>query len=133
MANRIKVAIAVSILTLRQQGWSFRRIAKALGVHRETVARYVRLAQTGAKPATNLSTGSAGPDEPKPASLSAHSASLGAGRNSGPKNLCEPFREAGFIPGIERSCRYNCLSGFMSFRPEEDVWWTYRQRASDTC
>jgi len=38
MANRIKVAIASLILTLRQQGWSFRRIAKALGVHRETVA-----------------------------------------------------------------------------------------------
>ena len=85
MANRIKVAIAVSILTLRQQGWSFRRIAKALGVHRETVARYVRLAQAGAKPATNLSTGSEGHGEAKPANLSAG--------NSGPKSLCEPFRE----------------------------------------
>lgn len=47
MANRIKVAIAGSILTLRQRGWSFRRIAEALGVHRETVARYVRLAEAG--------------------------------------------------------------------------------------
>ena len=42
MANRIKVAIASSIIVLRQQGWSFRRIARTLGIHRETVARYVR-------------------------------------------------------------------------------------------
>jgi transposase len=85
MANRVKVAIAGSILTLRQQGWSYRRIAEALGVHRDTVARYVRLAGAGAKPATNLSTGSEGGGGPKPANLSAG--------NSGPKSLCEPFRE----------------------------------------
>jgi len=42
MANQIKVAMVNSILTLRRQGWSFRKIAKALGVHRQTVARYVR-------------------------------------------------------------------------------------------
>jgi transposase len=93
MANRIKVAIASSILTLRQQGWSFRRIAEALGVHRETVARHVRLAEAGAKPATNLSTGSEADGEPKPANLSAPSASLRTGGTSGPKSLCEPFRE----------------------------------------
>jgi transposase len=105
MANRIKVAIAVSILTLRQQGWSFRRIAETLGVHRETVARHVRLAEAGAKPATNLSAGSEADGGPKPANLpagrsptageglSAPSASLRTGGNSGPKSLCEPFRE----------------------------------------
>ena len=35
MANWIKVAIVESILRLRQLGWSFRRIARALAVHRE--------------------------------------------------------------------------------------------------
>ena len=85
MANRIRVAIIESILRLREQGWSFRRIAQALGVHRETVSRYVRLAEAGAKPATNLSTGSEADGEPKPANLSAGT--------SGPKSLCEPFRE----------------------------------------
>jgi len=85
MANRIKVAIVESILRLREQGWSLRRIAQALGVHRETVSRYVRLAEGGAKPATNLSTGSEADGGPKPANLSAG--------NSGPKSLCEPFRE----------------------------------------
>ena len=51
MANRIKVAIASSILTLRRQGWSLRKIARTLGVHRETVARYVRLEEADSKPA----------------------------------------------------------------------------------
>jgi len=45
MANLLKVAVVHTILTLRQQGWSLRRIAREVGIHRETVARYVRLAQ----------------------------------------------------------------------------------------
>ena len=36
MANRIKVAVSSTILTLHEQGWSFRRIARTLGIHRET-------------------------------------------------------------------------------------------------
>lgn len=53
MANQLKVAMVNSVLTLRRQGWSFRRIARALGVHRDTVARYVRQAEDDSKPATN--------------------------------------------------------------------------------
>ena len=79
MANRVKVAIAGSILTLRQQGWSYRRIAEALGVHRETVGRYVRLAEAGPKPATNLSAGSEAEAGAKPAEVTAGD---GAGRRS---------------------------------------------------
>jgi len=51
MANRIKVAVSQTILTLHAQGWSFRKIAWTLGIHRETASRYVR-AQV-AKPASN--------------------------------------------------------------------------------
>jgi transposase len=51
MANQLKMAEIHSILTLRTRGWSFRRIARELGVHRETVARYVQLAGAPAKPA----------------------------------------------------------------------------------
>ena len=43
MANRLKMARVQTILTLRSRGWSFRRIARELGVHRETAARYVGL------------------------------------------------------------------------------------------
>ena len=84
MANRIKVAMASSVLTLRQQGWSFRRIARELGVHRETVARYVGLAEADAKPATNPTAGAEGEGGPKPAKVTAGI--------SGPKSQCEPFR-----------------------------------------
>ena len=57
MANQIKVAMVNSILTLRRQGWSFRKIAQALHIHRDTVARYVRLAESSPKPATNPTLG----------------------------------------------------------------------------
>ena len=51
MANQLEVAKVNSILVLHQRGWSSRRIAAALGVHRQTVLRYVRLARDGPKPA----------------------------------------------------------------------------------
>jgi hypothetical protein len=41
MANRLKMAKVNSVLRLHAQGWSYRRIAAELGIHRETVARYV--------------------------------------------------------------------------------------------
>lgn len=69
MANQLKVAVVDAILGLIEQGWSYRRIARELGVHRETVARYARLAQNGdAKPA-NPTPGSDGDDYPKPANV----------------------------------------------------------------
>jgi hypothetical protein len=44
MANQLKMALVQAILLLRKRGWSFRRIARELGVHRETVARHAALA-----------------------------------------------------------------------------------------
>ena len=55
MANLLKMALIETIQSLRAQRWSFRRIARELGIHRETVARYVRLAQS--KPADHPSGG----------------------------------------------------------------------------
>ncbi|HNS22761.1 MAG TPA: helix-turn-helix domain-containing protein, partial [Sedimentisphaerales bacterium] len=66
MANQLKMAVVQAILTLRRLGWSQRQIAEKLGIHRETVARYVHAPPGEAKPATN----------PIP----------------GPESLCEPFR-----------------------------------------
>jgi transposase len=49
MANQLKMATIDTILTLHQQRWSVRRIAKTLGIHRDTVARHLRQAkQAGA-------------------------------------------------------------------------------------
>ena len=71
MSNILKMAKIESIKTLKKQGWSNRKIAKELGLHRETVRKYVNLekAESDSKPA-NPPAGSAGPP-----------------------SLCEPFRE----------------------------------------
>ena len=42
MANQLNMATIDTILTLRQQGWSVRRIARTLGIHRDTVARHLQ-------------------------------------------------------------------------------------------
>ena len=53
MANELEMAKVNAILKLCERGWSFRRIARELGVHRETVARHVRQHRPdAAKPAT---------------------------------------------------------------------------------
>jgi transposase len=95
MANQLKMAIIDSILALHLRHWSQRRIARELGINRETVSRYLQQAADLSKPAIaptgsaaegNLSkpaiapTGSPGPQEPP--------ADLGRGRPS----LCEPWR-----------------------------------------
>jgi transposase len=43
MANQLKMADVQSILTLHARGWSRRRIARELGLDRETVGRHLRL------------------------------------------------------------------------------------------
>jgi len=60
MANQLKMATVSAILALRERGWSFRRIARQLGVHRETVSRYVRAAEAAAKPAIPTAGSEAG-------------------------------------------------------------------------
>jgi transposase len=42
MANQLKMAEVQAILALARSGWSSRRIARQLGVHRETVSRHRR-------------------------------------------------------------------------------------------
>jgi transposase len=51
MANLLSMAKIDSILTLHQRNWSIRRIAKELGLHRDTVARHLRLLEQTAPPA----------------------------------------------------------------------------------
>ncbi len=49
MANQLKVAKVLSIKTLHEQGWSQRRIARELGVSRDSVAKYLRQQSKPAK------------------------------------------------------------------------------------
>ena len=43
MANLLKMAKKYAIISLLENGWSYRRIARELCVDRETVARYDKL------------------------------------------------------------------------------------------
>jgi len=84
MANRLKMAVVNAIITLNQRNWSNRRIARELGIDRETVKRHLDLAQNGSKPAINAPLGSAmvkvGEDQNQ------------NGKLSGPDSQCEPYR-----------------------------------------
>ena len=119
MANHLKMAQVHAIQVLRTRGWSFRRIARELGVHRDTVARYVRLAEAGAEP-SNLPTGCADQNRPNlPAGADLDPVDQGAGGQnrpnppagpvldapcqgySGPLSRCEPFRRA-IIEGLDQ-------------------------------
>jgi transposase len=114
MANQLKMAVVQTILTLTRLGWSQRQIARKLGIHRETVARYIHSTPADSKPASNPIPGSEPvPEviaEAKPASNpipgcetagvvaqnptpgSGVDATPGPGRTCGPESLCEPFR-----------------------------------------
>jgi len=67
MSNLLKVAMIETILSLRQRGWSQRRIARELGIDRQTVARYLRQPATPAKPAIAPLGSPPLDDSPKPA------------------------------------------------------------------
>ena len=61
MANLLKMADIQAILALHAHGWSSRRIARELGIHRGTVSHYVR--QADSKPA-GAPTGSSAAIDP---------------------------------------------------------------------
>jgi transposase len=74
MANRLKMALVDSINTLVQQGLSQRKIARLLGVDRQTVRRHVRLASNPARAPTGSPAGSSLPPAVQP-------------------SACEPYRD----------------------------------------
>ena len=55
MANRLKMAMVEAIVALVARGWSQRRIARELGVNRETVGRYLDLARRQGEAAAGAS------------------------------------------------------------------------------
>jgi transposase len=65
MVNQLKMAIIQAVLQLHASGWSQRRIARELGLHRETVARVLRQSRRDPKPAKAPS----GSDGSKPATV----------------------------------------------------------------
>jgi transposase len=119
--NQLNVSLQHSITTLAAHGWSRRRIARELDVNRETVGKYLRLADSKpaistpgseadptAKPAI-LTLGSEGNSDSKPAiSIS------GSGRQSS----CLPWQpqiEAAVVVGLSAQRIYQDLVGEYGF------------------
>jgi transposase len=82
MSNVLKVSLLAAIYSLHDRGWSRRRIARELGLNRETVGRYLRLV----KPAIST-TGFEESCQAKPAIST-------AGPIARRKSQCEPLAEA---------------------------------------
>jgi len=89
VANELAMADVQAILTLHRTGWSCRRIASELKVHRETVGRHVALAEAaGSRPARNPPHGSGASRKADPAGEDSvrsgePSRSMASGRGNG--------------------------------------------------
>ena len=96
-------------MTLAAHGWSHRRIARELDIHRETVGKYLRLADS--KPAISTA-GSTTDPAAKPAI-----STLGA--TAGRQSLCLPWQrqiEADVLVGLSAQRIYQDLVGEHGFR-----------------
>jgi len=89
MANYLKMAKTSAILTLRERGWSRRRIARELGIHPDTVGRYIRLSGRDPKPAK----APPGSDGPKPVKAPPGSGDANRCNGTPSRSQCESFRE----------------------------------------
>jgi transposase len=102
MSNLLKVAMIETIQSLHQRGWSQRRIARELGIDRETVARYLRRHPSQAKPAIAPAGSHDGDDASKPAIAPIGSSPAGEAtqpasavadeRSVGRPSECEPWQ-----------------------------------------
>lgn len=79
--NQLNVSLQHSIMTLASHGWSHRRIARELDINRETVGKYLQLADS--KPAISTPGAEAGPAA-KPAIST-------PGSTAGRQSLCLPW------------------------------------------
>ena len=104
MSNHLSMARSSQIHELSRLGWSQRRIALELGIHRETVSRHLRLGEAAGPPEPSkpakVNTGSDGGNEPKPATVitgsegenSSKPAKVNTGSESRDRSKCAPYR-----------------------------------------
>ena len=105
MSNVLKVSLQETICTLDGRGWSRRRIARELGIDRETVGRYLLLA----KPAIST-PGSEEASEVKPAISTAGNGG-NAGRGHAPLSRSSSSLAT---PACALSFHFSC-AGYGSF------------------
>src|SRR5258708_18571740 len=133
--NQLKMDIQLTIGTLSRGGWSQRRIARELGIDRETVARYRRLArQAGAPKPAIPPVGSELVQTPNPAIVppgpkvtvapscvpaeSSNPAISPTGSKPGRVSHCEPFEDfikAGLDGGLSAQRIYQDLVSEQKF------------------
>src|SRR5437868_13680337 len=97
MANRLNMAMVHTIEALFRQGWSRRRIAREVGIDRETVGRYLRQLTEGPNPAkaTPGKSADCGPPGAFPAEMGGPKpATKATAGTAGVPSQCEPLREA---------------------------------------
>src|SRR4051812_19894160 len=102
--NQLDVSLQHSIATLAAKGWSARKIARELGVHRETVGHYLHPTAEDSKPAIPP-TGSAEASDSKPAIVH-------AGSKAGRTSQCAPWEEVikqGLVTGLSAQRIYQDL------------------------
>ena len=127
--NTLSVSLQHSILTLAANGWSQRRIARELGIHRETVGRHLQLQDS--KPA-KVPTGSESELDSKPAKVPAGSveaeppkpAKVPAGFSPRSRSQCECWREwieQGVLAGLTAQRIYQDLVGEHAYAGSYDA------------
>ena len=97
MANQLREAKVFSFKALRDQGWSQRRIARELGINRETVAQHLKSEAKPAKAPTGSedskpATGEKAPTGSDDENQNSKPAILGKAP-TGSRSLCEPYQE----------------------------------------
>jgi len=102
--NQLNVSLQHSIATLAAKGWSARKIARELGVHRETVGRYLHPVEADSKPAIPPA-GFQEDSDSKPAIVP-------AGSKPGRTSQCAPLSaviEHGLLAGLSAQRIYQDL------------------------
>jgi len=89
MANELRMAKVQAIIGLLEGGWSYRRIAREIGVHRQTVARYDHLRKGGQSKSSILTLGSVGERGSKSSKVPPGSELIIRASRS----RCEPYRK----------------------------------------
>ena len=102
--NQLNVKLQHSIATLAAKGWSARKIARELGLHRETVGRHLGLTKPDSKPAL--------PPAGSPEVSDAKPAIVPAGSKAGRASQCVPFAtviQQGLAAGLSAQRIYQDL------------------------